>query len=53
LTKSETEKYLEAIKGFLAKQNGQKPTDSSGHKYFDWVAVTHDHNNKLKFIARR
>jgi len=52
LTKTEREKHLKALKEFESIENDidDKPTESVD--FYNWILITHDENNKLKFIAK-
>jgi membrane-bound lytic murein transglycosylase D len=56
LTKTETGKYLKTVEEFLAAQKVKNKSGSSPgsiHQYFNWVAITHNEDNRLKVVARK
>jgi membrane-bound lytic murein transglycosylase D len=52
LTKSEREKHLRAVREFETLQNDTEETPPEEQKFFNWVMVTNDQNNRLKVMAR-
>jgi membrane-bound lytic murein transglycosylase D len=56
LTKIETGKHLKALEEFRAGQKNRNESDNSPgsiHQYFNWVAITHNEDNRLKVVARK
>ena len=52
LTKSEREKHLKAVREFESLQNDSEETPSEEQKFFNWVVIINDQNNRLKVMAR-
>lgn len=52
LTKFEREQHLKVVKEFEKIQNDQDDLPVENEKFFNWVMIAHDYNNKPKFISK-
>jgi len=54
LTKTEREKHLKTLKEFESIEiaNDVEDPQTEPETFFNWILITHDDNNRLKFIAK-
>ena len=52
LTKSEREKHLNAVREFETNQNDSDHLPVEEQRFFNWVVITHEQDNRLKVVAK-